>query len=235
MLKEEISEARNIATILSGISLGLKSGLSPELSIEKAITNYDGPLKPVMSEIRKKLVINSLPPTEALKQLSDKIRNPRLRIILQIVSSMIKKNASKTGEILEEILSELMEDLKITEERERQIKAQEIKLKIIIFTTSCAQGTLSALIPQLKLTITGFIGNLLGTITEQSWAIPIVLAASITLTTHIITRVTSLNRTTTPLITLTLFLASFYTASVFAKTLSIQTALNLLSWLQPLT
>lgn len=232
MLKERIQELKDVATLLSSICSGLKSGLSPESSLERAIANanYNAPLKPALSKIRNQLIINALTPSEALKQLSEVIRSPRLRIILQILSSTIKKNASKTGEMLEEILSELMEDLKTMEERERQIKAQEIKLKIIIFTTSCAQGALSSLIPQLKLTLT----PLLGTITDQNWITLTTLAASITLTTYIVTRATSLNRTTTPLIALTLFLISFYTTSILTKTLSTQFLLNIINWLSQL-
>ncbi|MBS7246955.1 MAG: type II secretion system F family protein [Candidatus Freyarchaeota archaeon] len=230
MLKERIQELKAVATLLSGICSGLKSGLSPESSLERAInTNYNSPLKPTLSEIRNRLIINALTPAEALKQLSENIRSPRLRATLQILSSTIKKNASKTGEILEEILSELMEDLKTMEEHERQIKAQEIKLKIIIFTTSCAQGALSSLIPQLKLILT----PLLGTITDQNWITLIILAASTTLTTYIITRATSLNRTTTPL-ALTLFLISFYTTSLLTKALSTQSLLNIINLLSQL-
>lgn len=227
MLKERTREVKEAVTLLSSVSAGLKSGLSPELSLERAITNYDGPLKPALLEVREKIVACSLPPDKVLKQFSEKIGSPRLRIATQILSFALQKDASKAGEMLEEMLSELIEDIKIMEERERQLKAQEIKLKIIIFATSCAQGALSALIPQLKLTLT----SLLRAIPEQNWVTPLILVASLTLTTYIIAHATSLNRATTPLTALALFLASFYAASALTRTLSMQAILNVLSWL----
>ncbi|MBS7288618.1 MAG: hypothetical protein KIH01_07715, partial [Candidatus Freyarchaeota archaeon] len=211
MLKEKTREVKEAVALLSSVSAGLKSGLSPELSLERAITNYDGPLKPALLKVRENLIVCSLSPDKALKQFSEKIGSPRLRIAIQILSFALQKDALKAGEMLEEILSELIEDLKITEERERQLKTQEIKLKITIFATSCAQGALSSLIPQLKLTLT----SLLRVTPEQNWVIPLALAASLTLTTYIIARATSLNRATTPLTALASFLTSFYAASAF--------------------
>ncbi|MEM1798558.1 MAG: hypothetical protein QXX87_04970 [Candidatus Jordarchaeales archaeon] len=224
MLEERIHELKEAILLLSKLSAGLKSGLSPELSLKKAIENHTGTLKPLLAKIEKKLALQSTPPPKLLKQLSQKTRNPRLRAAIQVTSTTLQKNATKAGKTLEEIISILTEDLKLLEERKRQLKAQEIKLKTIILTSAIAQGTLSALIPQLKTTLSPLTP-------EQTWTTPIILAATLTATTYLIARATTLNPTKTPLTALTLFTTAYYITSTLTQALQIQTILNTITWL----
>lgn len=133
--------------------------------------------------------------------------------------------------MLEEAIRELTEDLKLAEERERHIKAQHTKLIIILLATSLAQGTLTALIPNLKLTLT----TTLGAAPKQDLITPLLFATSLTATSYIITRTTNLNHKKIPLYTLALFLTSFYITSTITNTATIQTILNTITWIKQLT
>lgn len=224
MLEERIRELKEAISLLSKLSADLKSGLSPELSLKRATENHTGTLKPHLAEIEKELALQSTPPSKLLKQLSQKTRNPRLKAAIHATSTAIQKNSTEAGKTLEEIISVLTEDLKLLEERKRQLNAQEIKLKTITLTSAIAQGALSALIPQLKTILTPLTP-------EQTWTTPIILAASLTATTYLIARATTLNPTRTPLTALTIFTAAYYITSTLTQTLQLQTLLNATTWL----
>nr|MDO8063612.1 hypothetical protein [Candidatus Freyrarchaeum guaymaensis] len=215
-MEEKVEELQEVLVFLLLLSDGLKSGLSPEEAFRKATLSYKGPLEGTVTRIKDKMLTQTLPFSKAIKMLAKNVESVRIKVILQMLNLAVRKDSKRAGEMLEEVIQEEMEEIKTVRERIRQLKAQELKVKILVASASGVQGALAALLPYLKLALTGLatLGAYLPA-PEQSWPIAAVLSISNTLAAYLIARSTTINPRSITLIPPVAIMAAFLLASTF--------------------
>ncbi|MFX1295325.1 MAG: hypothetical protein ACFFD2_10790 [Promethearchaeota archaeon] len=127
----------------------LKLGKPQELALFNALQSYTGKLKPSLEECCNEVCYWGNAFKNSWLTLKTKIKNSQINFLIDLIDRMLSKSSLETGARLTSVIYQLNANRELIQEREGIIKAQQLKIKMLVFVMAGILGLISGLTPLL--------------------------------------------------------------------------------------
>jgi len=127
----------------------LKLGESQEIALFRAVQSYTGKLKPILEECCDAVCYWGNAFNKSWLALKSKIKNTQIDFLIDLVNRMLSKSSLESGVRLTSVIHQLNANRELIREREGVIKAQQFKIKFLIFVMAGILGLVSGMTPLL--------------------------------------------------------------------------------------
>jgi hypothetical protein len=134
----------------------LKRKFPQEIALRKGFHAYQGPLENAIEQCVQEIYLGKKSFNHAWNQLRTAFEDPQIHFLMDLVTRMIEKSSAEAGSRIISTLQQLKANRELIREREGIIKAQQFKVKFLIFVSAAILGLVAGLTPMLI-----HIGNLI--------------------------------------------------------------------------
>ncbi|MHA1425565.1 MAG: hypothetical protein ACTSQI_06225 [Candidatus Helarchaeota archaeon] len=143
-------------------------GTPQEIALLYGVRSYNGKIKPLLLNSIKEVYSRGRSFSDGWNKLQIAMDNEQIQFLISIIDRMIKKSSKETGSRLISIIHQLNTNRELIKERYAIIKAQQFKIKFLIFIMASILGLIGGLTP-LLIQLSNMISNPEATIEIHFW------------------------------------------------------------------
>ncbi len=143
------SEMIEFLNFLTHFGNELKRKLPPEIALLKAYTAYQGVLSRLIKQCCIEVFCGGGSFEEGWSLLKEGLNNSQVNFLMNLITRMVEKSSSEAGERIISTLQQMKVNRELIRERESIIKAQQFKIKFLIFIMAGVIGLIAGLTPML--------------------------------------------------------------------------------------
>ncbi len=143
------SEMLEFLNFLTYFGNELKRKVPPEIALLKAYTAYKGHLSQLIKQSSIEIFCGGSSFEEGWSQLKEGLTSSQVHFLMNLISRMVEKSSSEAGERVISTLHQMKVNRELIRERESVIKAQQFKIKFLIFIMAGVIGLIAGLTPML--------------------------------------------------------------------------------------